>query len=102
MRRFDFAEISQLSIGPNMLQRPSITTRRLFYWGLVFSAGFVSAGLTPARALDPTGDWQVEDGVANIRVAECNGSMWGVVAWEKVFGGPDKNKTDVSKHNKPT
>ncbi|CAN5439876.1 DUF2147 domain-containing protein [soil metagenome] len=85
-----------------MLQRPSITTRRLVYWGIVFSAGFVSAGLTPAHALDPTGDWLVEDGVANIRVAECNGSMWGAVSWEKTPGGIDKNNPDVSKRTRPT
>ena len=85
-----------------MLQRPSITTRRLVYCGLVLSAGFVSAGLSPAHALDPTGDWQVEDGVANIRVAECNGSMWGAVSWEKTPGGIDKNNPDVSKRSRPT
>ena len=42
------------------------------------------------------------DGVANIRVAECNGSMWGVVAWEKTPGGRDNNNPDVSKQNRPT
>ena len=85
-----------------MLQRPSIITRRLVYCGLVLSVGFVSAGLSPALALDPTGDWQVEDGVANIRVAECNGSMWGAVSWEKTPGGIDKNNPDVSKRGRPT
>jgi hypothetical protein len=55
-----------------------------------------------AFAADPTGDWRVADGVANIRVAECNGDMWGVVAWEKVPGGRDKNNPDVSKQNRPT
>jgi uncharacterized protein (DUF2147 family) len=53
-------------------------------------------------AADPTGDWRVQDGVADIRVAECNGSMWGVVVWEKVPGGHDKNNPDVSKQNRPT
>lgn len=85
-----------------MLQRPNITTRHLVYCGLVLSAGFVSAGLSPARALDPTGDWQVEDAVAVIRVAECNGSMWGAVSWEKTPGGLDKNNPDVSKRTRPT
>jgi uncharacterized protein (DUF2147 family) len=85
-----------------MLQRSSITTRHLFYWGLVLSAGFVSSGLSPALALDPTGDWAVEDGVAHVRVAECNGSMWGAVAWEKKPGGLDKNNPDVSKRTRPT
>jgi uncharacterized protein (DUF2147 family) len=53
-------------------------------------------------AADPTGDWRVADGVANIRVAECNGAMWGVVAWEKEPGGRDSNNPDVSKQNRPT
>ena len=85
-----------------MLQRPSIYTRRLAAWGIVLSAGFVSAGLSPALALDPTGDWAVEEGVAHVRVAECNGSMWGAVAWEKKPGGLDKNNPDVSKRTRPT
>jgi uncharacterized protein (DUF2147 family) len=53
-------------------------------------------------AADPTGDWKVADGVANIRVAECNGSMWGAVSWEKTPGGRDKNNPDGSKQNRPT
>ena len=58
--------------------------------------------LGTAFAADPTGDWMVADGVANIRVAECNGSMWGVVAWEKTPGGRDKNNPDVSLQSRPT
>jgi uncharacterized protein (DUF2147 family) len=58
--------------------------------------------MTSALAADPTGDWRVADGVANIRVAQCNGSMWGVVAWEKEPGGRDTNNPDVSKKNRPT
>ena len=69
---------------------------------VAFSAVFLATGLTQASAADPTGDWRVADGVANIRVAECNGSMWGVVAWEKTPGGRDKNNPDVSKQNRPT
>jgi uncharacterized protein (DUF2147 family) len=60
------------------------------------------AGSSSARAADPTGDWQVADGVANIRVAQCGGSMWGVVAWEKQPGGRDSNNPDVSKKSRPT
>ena len=55
-----------------------------------------------ARAADPTGDWQVADGVANIRVAKCGSSLWGVVAWEKQPGGRDSNNPDASKRNRPT
>ena len=71
--------------------------RTVAYSGLFLATGFASA-----LAADPTGDWRVADGVANIRVAECNGSMWGVVAWEKTPGGRDKNNPDVSKQNRPT
>jgi uncharacterized protein (DUF2147 family) len=80
-----------------MLHCPRNTIR-----SLAFSAVISAAGLAPALALDPTGDWRVADGVANIRVAQCNGSMWGVVAWEKTAGGRDKNNPDVSKQNRPT
>jgi uncharacterized protein (DUF2147 family) len=69
---------------------------------LMYSGIFLAAGFAPALAADPTGDWRVADGVANIRVAECNGSMWGAVAWEKVPGGHDANNPDVSKQNRPT
>ena len=55
-----------------------------------------------ALAADPTGDWKVADGVANIRVAQCNGNMWGVVAWEKTPGGKDKNNPDAAKQSRPT
>src|SRR4051812_22522950 len=59
-----------------------------------------TAGL--ALAADPTGDWRGADGVANIRVAQCNGNMWGVVAWEKTPGGRDKNNPDAAKQSRPT
>lgn len=61
-----------------------------------------AVGISSALAADPTGDWKVADGVADIRVAQCNGSMWGVVAWEKTPGGRDTNNPDVSKQNRPT
>ena len=69
---------------------------------VVYSGIILATGLTPALAADPTGDWRVADGVANIRVAECNGSMWGAVAWEKKPGGRDTHNPDVSKQNRPT
>ncbi|MGN1286503.1 MAG: DUF2147 domain-containing protein, partial [Bradyrhizobium sp.] len=51
---------------------------------------------------DPTGDWKVADGVATIRVAQCNGNMWGAVSWEKTPGGKDKNNPDPAKQSRPT
>ena len=69
---------------------------------LAFSGVFLTAGLCSALAADPTGDWKVADGVASIRVAQCSGNMWGVVAWEKTPGGKDKNNPDASKQSRPT
>ena len=60
------------------------------------------AASASAMAADPTGDWQVADGVANIRVAKCGSSLWGVVAWEKQPGGRDTNNPDASKRSRPT
>jgi uncharacterized protein (DUF2147 family) len=62
----------------------------------------LATGLGAALAADPTGDWKVADGVANIRVAQCSGNMWGVVAWEKTPGGKDKNNPDAAKQSRPT
>jgi uncharacterized protein (DUF2147 family) len=61
-----------------------------------------ASGISSALAADATGDWRVADAVANIRVAQCNGSMWGVVSWEKTPGGRDTNNPDVSKQSRPT
>jgi uncharacterized protein (DUF2147 family) len=79
-----------------MLHRP----RNIVMTALAASATLLASGA--ARAADPTGDWRVADGVANIRVAQCGGSMWGVVAWEKQPGGRDSNNPDVSKRSRPT
>src|SRR5215472_12909850 len=80
-----------------MLQRPRNIVRQT-----VFTVIVLAAGSAPAMASDPTGDWRVADGVANIRVARCNGSMWGVVAWEKEPGGRDTNNPDPAKQSRPT
>src|SRR4030081_2541452 len=80
-----------------MLHCPRNIMHSLLYSGL-----FLATGLVPALALDPTGDWRVADDVATIRVAQCNGSMWGAVASEKTPGGRDIHNPDVSKQNRPT
>lgn len=80
-----------------MLHCPRNSMRKV-----IFSGIFLATGLAPAWATDPTGDWRVADGVADIRVAECNGSLWGVVSWEKSPGGRDTHNPDVSKKNRPT
>ena len=80
-----------------MLHCPRTIARTIVYSGV-----FLATGLSAALAADPTGDWKVADGVANIRVAQCSGNMWGVVAWEKTPGGKDKNNPDAAKQSRPT
>src|ERR1700716_2574379 len=80
-----------------MLHCPRNTMRTVAYSGIILATGLASA-----LAADPTGDWKVADGVANIRVAECNGSMGGAVSWEKTPGGRDKNNPDASKQSRPS
>jgi uncharacterized protein (DUF2147 family) len=80
-----------------MLHCPRTLARRI-----VFSGLFFATSVTSALAADPTGDWRVADGVANIRVAQCNGSVWGAVSWEKTPGGKDSNNPDASKQSRPS
>src|SRR5947208_11438903 len=80
-----------------MLHCPRNVMRTVAYSGLFLATGFASA-----LAADPTGDWMVADKVATIRVAQCNGAMWGVVAWEKTPGGRDVNNPDAAKQSRPT
>jgi uncharacterized protein (DUF2147 family) len=79
-----------------MLHRPRDFMRTTIFFGAFFAMTTASA-----VAADPTGDWRVADGVAHIRVAECNGNMWGAVIWEKE-PGLDEHNPDVSKRSRPT
>ena len=45
----------------------------------------------PQQAGGPAGIWRVEDGKAMIRIVDCGGQYWGVVAWEKTPGTDSKN-----------
>jgi uncharacterized protein (DUF2147 family) len=80
-----------------MLHCPPKLARTIAYSGFV-----LASALVPALAADPTGDWRVADGVAHIRVAQCNGSIWGAVAWEKTPGGKDTHNPDPAKQSRPT
>ena len=71
--------------------------RRSIFCGLI-----LAGTMTSAMAADPTGDWRVKDGVANIRVAICNDHLWGAVSWEKTPGGLDKENPDRAKQTRTT
>lgn len=52
-------------------------------------------------AADPVGDWLVKDGFAHIRIDNCAGKMWGIVAWEKTPGAIDDENPDPTKKGRP-
>jgi uncharacterized protein (DUF2147 family) len=54
-------------------------------------------GLLPvgsALAQSPLGEWRVKEGTADIRIVQCNGGLWGVIAWTKGTPGTDDNNPD--------
>ena len=64
----------------------------------------ISARAALAEAPPPTGQWRVQDGTAAIRVVNCAGALWGVIAG--TIGGAsntdtDKNNPDPALRNRP-
>jgi uncharacterized protein (DUF2147 family) len=55
----------------------------------------ISASAALAEAPPPTGQWRVQDGTAAIRVVNCAGALWGVIAG--TIGGA--SNTDTDKNN---
>ena len=67
------------------------------------TAAIVVASAVPALAADPTpiGDWLVKDGYGIVRIDNCNGKMWGIIAWEKK-AGTDSENPDPTKKGRPS
>jgi hypothetical protein len=57
-----------------------------------------SPGISPA---DPTGEWLVAKKLARIKIADCDGRLWGIVAWEAQPGIDNKNP-DPNLRSRPT
>lgn len=54
-----------------------------------------------AAAAEPVGEWRVASGDADIRIDDCDGVLWGVIAWEKDPGGVDSNNPNPAARNRP-
>src|SRR5215470_5439493 len=58
----------------------------------IWTATFLLAGYTAAlpvgdvAAAEPTGEWRTASGLANIRIDDCDGVLWGMISWEKEAG----------------
>ena len=70
---------------------------------LFASAAIITFAMGPAQAAEPSpiGDWLVKEGYANIRIDNCGGKMWGIIAWEKKPGGIDAENPDPAKKARP-
>ena len=58
-----------------------------------------TAGALAAEA-SVVGDWLVKEGYGHIRIDNCGGKMWGIVAWEKTPGFDNENP-DPAKKGRP-
>jgi uncharacterized protein (DUF2147 family) len=68
----------------------------------ILLTGFLSWGPAAAAEPQPTGEWRTANGLANIRIEDCDGVLWGMIAWEKEPGGVDSNNPDPAERNHPT
>lgn len=50
---------------------------------------------------DPVGEWTVAQQVARIKIADCDGRLWGVVSWE-AKPGIDRKNPDPNLRSRPT
>ena len=73
---------------------------------LFASAAILALTNAGALAADASviGDWLVKDGYGHIRIDNCGGKMWGIVAWEKTPGfdneksGPGQEGPAAARH----
>lgn len=66
---------------------------------IVVACGFVIAGAAPGMAADgPSGEWQVQDGSAVVRISKCGGGFCGFVT--KGQPGKDYRNPDPRKRNR--
>lgn len=65
------------------------------------TSGTAFSQTAPPAEFGPVGEWLVADRVARIRIVDCNGHLWGVVAWEAKPGTDTKNP-DPKLRNRPT
>src|SRR4051812_9457691 len=68
---------------------------------LILTACMIAPCWSSASAADPTGEWRVAKGYAHIRIANCNGALWGVISWEQQPGGRDSQNPDPALRNRP-
>jgi len=64
-------------------------------------AALLATSVAARSEESPAGLWRVEDGKALIRIVDCGGKYWGVVAWEK-SPGIDRKNPNPALRSRPT
>lgn len=82
---------------PNIITRPFYAALAV----LLMAAGAATAQPAGISAPDPTGEWLVAKQVARIKIVDCDGRLWGVVAWEAT-PGVDRKNPDPTLRTRPT
>lgn len=67
---------------------------------VVAAAAALFASSVSAAAVKPTGEWAVPGNIAHLRIADCDGRLWGVVSWERQPGA-DSHNPDPAKRGRP-
>jgi uncharacterized protein (DUF2147 family) len=78
---------------------PAMSAATFLLTGLSISG--LPAGFAAAAEPQPIGEWRVANGLANIRIDDCDGALWGVISWEKE-PGTDSNNPNPGERNRPT
>jgi uncharacterized protein (DUF2147 family) len=63
---------------------------------------FLPASLAAAADPQPTGEWRTANGLANIKIDDCDGVLWGIISWEKEPGGVDSYNPNPAERKNPT
>jgi len=73
-------------------------------WLTIGSVAYAQPAAQPAApsSPSPTGEWLVNDRVARIKIVDCSGHLWGVVAWEARPGGTDHRNPDPQLRSRTT
>jgi len=67
----------------------------------IWAATFLLASSAAAAEPQPTGEWRTANGLANIRIDDCDGALWGIISWEKE-PGVDSYNPNPAERSRPT
>jgi uncharacterized protein (DUF2147 family) len=68
----------------------------------IWAATFLLTNLAAAAEPQPIGEWRTANGLANVRIDDCDGILWGIISWEKEPGGVDSYNPNAGERNRPT